>query len=453
MTLEGPSVGATIILVAPTGATTKGQLLKRLPLLNFIRVKISLYTKGVGMVFDKLTIRDVPLDNQTVLVRADYNVPLKENGQIDDDLRIKASLPTLEYLIERKCRIVIISHLGRPSAGQRRQDKSLSLEPVAVRLSKLLKRDIKFVDDCIGDKVYQAVKKSPKNSIILLENLRFYKEEEANSEEFAGKLAKSSTAKYFVQDGFGVVHRAHASTEAITLYLPSVAGLLVEKEYNEITSAIHSPTRPLVAVLGGAKVSDKISVVKRFVKLADRIIIGGAMANTFLARRGISVGASKIETDQYGMVDEIYELARAKGDDFIVLPIDLAIASDTTKNTPRHVVGLGEIDAESKALDIGDRSIEEMIEIIDTAKTVIWNGTLGMAELPNLAHGSARLALELASNPDIKSIIGGGDTADFVLKWDGHDGKGFSHISTGGGASLDLMAGKKLPGVESLLDA
>lgn len=405
------------------------------------------------MGFFKLTIRDVPLDNRTVLVRTGYDVPLDLDGKISDDLRIKASLPTLEYLIQRGCKIVIIAHLGRPEG----HDKKFSLEPVAQRLATLLKRDVRFVDDCIGDKVYQVVKRAPKDAIIVLENLRFHKEEEADDHEFASKIAKATGARYFVQDAFSNAHRRHASMYAITLYIPSVAGLLIEQEYDTITSAMEAPKRPLVAVMGGAKVSDKIPVIERFVTVADKIIIGGAMANTFLSYKGFSTGASKVETDQHEVLDRIYEAARTKVganvDDFIILPTDLAVAQEIAPNAHRHVVGLGDLSAQDIALDIGDESIETMVRVIDTAKTVIWNGTLGYAEIPAFAHGSARLALELATHQDTTSIIGGGDTADFVLGWDGNGGKSFSLVSTGGGASMELMAGDKLPGIESLLDA
>lgn len=403
--------------------------------------------------FFKLTIRDVPLDNQTVLVRTDYNVPLDEHGKISDDLRIRASLPTIEYLLKKGCKIVIIAHLGRPDG----RDKALSLEPVAQHLATLMKKDVRFVNDTIGDKVYQAVKRAPKNSIIMLENLRFYKEEEADDLDFAKKIAKVTAARYFVQDGFGVVHRAHASTHAITLCIPSVAGLLVEKEYTMIVDAMHSPKRPLVAVMGGAKVSDKIPLIERFVELADTIIIGGALANTFLAHKGVPVGKSLIEPDEYSEIDRIYTKVKEKGekvlDEFIVLPIDVAVAPSVTNATKRRVVRLGDIESEDDILDIGDQSIEQMIEVVKGAGTVIWNGTLGYAESPAFAHGSARLALALASQPQTTSIIGGGDTADFALDWDGHGGTSFTHVSTGGGASLELMSGLKLPGVESLLDA
>jgi phosphoglycerate kinase len=405
------------------------------------------------MGFFKLTIRDVPLDNLTVLMRADYNVPLNSKGEIGDDLRIRASLPTIENLLKRGCKVVIMSHLGRPDG----RDEKLSLEPIAQRLATLLRREVRFVNDCIGDKVYQVVKRAPKGSVIVLENLRFYKEEEADDHEFAKKIAKATGARYFVQDGFGIVHRAHASTHAITLYIPSVAGLLLEREYMTITTAMLSPKRPLVSVMGGAKVSDKIPLIERFVKVADTIIVGGALSNTFLAHIGVKVGVSMIEPDEYPVIDRLYEAARKKGngtvDDFIVLPTDVAVAPSTTSRTKRNVVGLGDIESEDDILDIGDQSIERMISIVKGAGTVIWNGTLGYAENPEFAHGSARLALALATQPETTSIIGGGDTAEFALKWDGHGGTSFTHVSTGGGASLELMSGEKLPGIECLLDA
>lgn len=405
------------------------------------------------MSFFKLTIRDVPLEHQTVLVRVDYNVPLDKKGGIDDDLRIRASLPTLRYLHDRGCKIVLMSHLGRPEG----KDSSLSLEPIAVRLAELLDHPVTFVDDCIGDKVVQAVKKSSAHSITMLENVRFYKEEEADDEAFAKKLATSSGARYFVQDAFGVVHRAHASTHAVTFFLPSVAGLLLEKEYTVITDAMEKPKRPLVAVLGGAKIEDKITVIERFVQIADKIIIGGAMANTFLNYKGFDMGASLLEKDEHKVLDRIYQAAHKKRDesveDFIILPTDLAVTEEISPKSKRRNVPLSQIGKKEMALDIGDATIEQVVSDIVDAKTVIWNGTLGYAELPEFAHGSARLALALATQPQTTSIIGGGDTADFVLKWDGKDGKSFTHVSTGGGASLELMAGKKLPGIESLLDA
>lgn len=407
------------------------------------------------MSFSKLTIRDVPVHDKVVLVRADYNVPLAENGEIDDDLRVRASVPTLEYLRAQGCVVVVMSHLGRPDGEPKPE---FSLAPVAERLTTLLDAEVVFVEACYGDKVSQAVKAAKPGDVLLLENLRFHAEEEANDSVFAGRIAKSSRARYFVQDGFGVVHRAHASTDAITHFLPGVAGLLLHKEVSTIQAAMNHPARPLHAVLGGAKVSDKIKVIEAFVERADKIFIGGAMANTFLSYKGLSVGASKVEDDQTATLDAIYAAASDKVgaehvDEFIVLPEDAAVAQKIDAEQPRVNKKVDHIAHEDIELDIGDLSIERYTAQLAEAKTVVWNGTLGYAELPEFAHGSARVAMTLATTPGIMSIIGGGDTADFVLKWSGDEGAAFSHVSTGGGASLDLMAGKKLPGVEALLEA
>lgn len=404
--------------------------------------------------FFKRTMNDVPLAGATVLLRADYNVPLAQDGTISDDFRIRASLPTLKKLLSEGCKVVIISHLGRPEG----RDVTFSLEQVAQRLAHLLEADVRFVDQTIGDKVKVAVKQAPQRSITVLENLRFDPREEANDSDFARQLAESSTARYFVQDGFGVVHRAHASTEAITHFLPSVAGLLLEHEYTAITHAMDDPERPLVAVMGGAKVSDKIGVIEALVERADKLIITGAMANTFLAHKGVKVGKSKHETDQDATIESIYEAVKKKvgdekTDEFIMLPADLAVGKKLAVDEKRHDIALDAVADDDYILDIGEESIEAMVREVSLARTVIWNGTVGMAEYPDFAHGSARLALALATQPAITSIIGGGDTADFVLKWDAKKGGSFTHVSTGGGASLELMAGKKLPGVESLLDA
>ncbi|MET0980427.1 MAG: phosphoglycerate kinase [Candidatus Saccharimonadales bacterium] len=406
------------------------------------------------MKFFKQTIGTVPLHGQTILLRADYNVPLKSDGSIDDDFRIRASLPTIKKLLADGCKVVVISHLGRPEG----RDPKLSLEPIAQRLADYLGESVRFVDQTIGDKARMAIKRAPKRSVIVLENLRFYNEEEANDMSFAEKLAKTSGARYFVQDGFGVVHRAHASTAAITQYLPSVAGLLLEREYTTITKAMKAPKRPLVAIMGGAKVADKIDVITEFIKVADTIVIGGAMANTFLAYKGYAMGKSKFDGDEASTLDEIYTAARNKVgdkniDNFIVLPTDLAVGSSLDVKEERRNVRIDALLADDIALDIGDKSIEKVVDIAANAGTVVWNGTLGYAELPNFAHGSARLALALATSADTTSIIGGGDTADFVLNWDARKGDSFTHVSTGGGASLELMAGEKLPGIESLLDA
>ena len=408
----------------------------------------------MGKRFFKETIRDVDLRGRTVLVRVDYNVPLTSDGQISDDLRIRASLPTLRYLIEQNCKIIVISHLGRPDGRQ----KKYSLAPVAAHLADVLGRPVRFVDDCVGDKVRQMVRYARRGSVTVLENLRFYAEEEADDLTFARSIVKATGAEYFVQDGFGVVHRAHASTHAITLCIPGVAGLLLEKEFMTITQVMQRPHHPLVAIFGGAKVSDKIGLIHQLMTKADTVLIGGAMANTFLRYRGYAIGASKAETDQDDVLDEIYrnaveKVGAAQVDEFLRLPSDVAIAREPRANSVRREVMVGEVDADMKMLDIGTQTIEQFSEVIASAKTVIWNGPLGYAESNTFAIGSARTAMAIAQNEKVTSIVGGGDTADFVLKWDGHDGASFTHVSTGGGASMELMAGKKLPGVESLLDA
>ena len=407
------------------------------------------------MNFSKQTVRDIDVDRQVVLVRVDYNVPLKKDGSIDDDLRIRASLPTIKYLIERQCKLVLMSHLGRPEG----RDQSQSLAPVAARLSELLGQSVKFIDDCIGDKVYQTVKHAPCGSVILLENLRYYPQEEADDMEFAKNIAKSTGANLFVQDGFGAAHRAHASTHAITQFLPSFAGLLLEKEVTMINRSMELPARPFVAIIGGAKISDKIDLIKRFIDKADKILIGGAMANTFLKFKRYDMGKSLVELGQDEILREIYDLAAAKVgpenvDDFLILPKDLAVS--TSIDDPdqiRREVSVDKIANDEMALDIGTQAIDQFCDIISTAKTIVWNGPMGIAEKEVFSIGSARIALAIAANNEDVSIVGGGDTADFVLKWSGGDESSFTHISTGGGASMELMSGKKLPGVESLLDA
>lgn len=408
------------------------------------------------MKLPKKTLRDIPLEGKTILLRADYNVPL-DDGAIADDYRITQSLPTLSYLIERGCRIVICSHLGRPD-GQVKPE--LSLEPIAGHLGSLIGQEVLFSPDCVGDGVVQLVKQLAPGRILLLENLRFHTQEEENDEAFARRLAADSQADYFIQDGFGVVHRAHASTEAVTHFLPSVAGLLLEREYVAITDAMDQPRQPLVAILGGAKVSDKIGVIQRLLAVADTILVGGAMANTFLYYKSVNVGKSVCETDMKDTLDAIYEAAQQKigpeadVNDFIVLPTDVAVATKIEASARRQVISVDAVQDDELILDIGPATIDRFTADLKVAGTVIWNGTLGYAELEQFAVGSARIALQLAQQKaGTTSIIGGGDTADFVLKWDGDSkGSSFSHVSTGGGASLELMAGEKLPGIEALMN-
>lgn len=358
-------------------------------------------------------------------------------------------------MIDRGCQIVICSHLGRPKG---KIDERFSLEPIAVHLGELLHGPVGFVPDCVGDRVAQAAKRLQPGQVLLLENVRFHPEEEANDSAFAQHIAKSVDAAYFVQDGFGVVHRAHASTAAITQYLPSVAGLLLEKEVTTITEAMENPKRPLIAILGGAKVSDKINIIKRLVELADKLIIGGAMANTFLKYKGLSIGKSVHEDDQDAILNQIYTIALQKTqghcsvDDFIILPSDVVVAKGLDEGTPHHSTLVTDVGADEYILDLGFQTTNEMVAALQGAGTVIWNGTLGLAEQAAYAQTSARVAQALASQPETMSLIGGGDTVDFILDWAKQHAGTFSHISTGGGASLELMAGDKLPGVEALLD-
>jgi phosphoglycerate kinase len=408
--------------------------------------------------FSKKTLTDVPLEGQAVLVRADYNVPLESNGTIADDYRITQSLPTLEYLLKQKCRIVICAHLGRPDG---KPDKKYSLAPVAERLQQLVDASVRFIPRTVGDAVRVATHRMEPGSIVLLENLRFNPEEEANDERFAEQLAIDSNTDYFVQDGFGVVHRAHASTSAITHYLPSVAGKLLEREVTAIVSAVHHPKRPLVAILGGAKISDKIKVVEHFVEMADQIIIGGAMANTFLKFKGYPIGKSKSEDGLDDVMKRIYEVAEKKlgdsrsVDDFILLPVDVAVAHSIEDDSERRAtVAVGDVAEDEYILDVGSESVFVAAQKLQGAKTVVWNGTMGLAEKPKYAYGSSLIAEILAMQKDqTETIVGGGDTADFVLHWDERKGGSFEHVSTGGGASLELMAGDPMPGIDSLLDA
>lgn len=407
-----------------------------------------------GLIFPKLTVRDLDLNRQTVLVRVDYNVPIDDSGNVQDDFRIDASLPTLRYLMEHQCRIVIISHMGRPNG---RPDTRFSLERIAGILSKKLATNVTFVPDCIGDGVKVAVKHLGYGQIALLENLRFHPEEESDDRNFAKKLAKDSAAQFFVQDGFGVVHRAHASTAAIAEYLPSVAGLLLEREWLAIKNATDNPNRPLVSVLGGAKISDKIELIERFVDISDQLIIGGAMANNFLEYLKFPIGASLHEPGLDDTVKRILRKAQAKFGDKLdkkfIIPVDVAVAEHGAVDEKRTELRRKDVAKDMKIFDIGAKSIEVATAVIGGAGTVIWNGTVGLAEQPEFAHGSARIAMTLAQNPQITSVIGGGDTADFVRKWDVLHGGSFSHVSTGGGASLELMAGDELPGIAALLPA
>ncbi|HET8991644.1 MAG TPA: phosphoglycerate kinase [Candidatus Saccharimonadales bacterium] len=425
--------------------------------------------------FTKKTIRDIDLSGKTVLLRADYNVPLDGN-KITDNYRIKQSLPTLDYLLEHGAKVVICSHLGRPDGVP---SPKYSLSPVASELSKLIHRPVEFADDCIGEEVKNKVKELKAGEILLLENVRFHPEEEKNDPEFSKQLSEGM--EVFVQDGFGVVHRAHASTEGVTHYLPSVAGLLLEKEVDIITDAMENPKRPLTAIIGGAKVADKIEILKRFIYIADFVAIGGALANPFLKARGIDIKDSLYDPTELQIAKEILESANkesAKRPFVFFIPHDAVVAKEIDKTTTTRLVDFAsnsfadivnypkpvpksEVSLEEgeKILDIGPFSASFIAGAINVSETVIWNGTMGVTETHSLrgpmgpfAHGTEVVIEAITGDYGHKpySVVGGGDTVGYIESRDLVDS--FNHVSTGGGASLELMSGHKLPGVEALED-
>ncbi len=428
------------------------------------------------MGFTKKTLKNIDLKGKTVLLRADYNVPIDENGKITDDYRISQSLPTIHHLREQGCKIVICSHLGRPSGPD---DKRCSLRAVAQRLQVLLGRPVGFVSDCVGVEAEKAARALKPGQVLLLENLRFHPEEEKNDTGFAKKLA--SLAEVFVEDAFGVVHRAHASTAAVTHYLPAVAGLLLEKEVRTITDAMENPRRPLMTIVGGAKISDKIEVLRKFITIADVVVVGGAMADTFLKAEGIEIGSSLAEPEHIPTAKEIMKAAKekSKSQHFVFyLPQDGVVASKVDKSAPTRIVDWSahviadvenypkrpprrayHIGKDERILDIGPFSGSFIAGSMQLANTVLWNGAMGVTEVPSLqdpvgpfAHGTELVVQAMLGQFGHKpfSVVGGGDTVGYL------ESQGqieyFDHVSTGGGASLELMAGKKLPGVEALKD-
>ena len=408
------------------------------------------------VIFPKKTLHDIDVAGKTVLLRVDYNVPMTDDGEVNDDFRIESSLPTINYLVEQGAKIVVCSHLGRPNG---RRVSKLSLELVAEKLAEILDRPVKFVKDCVGAEVRTATNSLERGDILMLENLRFYTGEEINDVSFARQLAMDSSASFFVEDGFGVVHRKAASTCAITKFLPSVAGFLVEREWKALKQVTDDPIRPLVAILGGAKISDKIGLINRFVDICDGVIIGGAMANTFLKHIGFNIGGSLYERGEGDTVQKIIDQAQYKfGEEYLakfILPSDVAISLSGDVNDDRQELILSreqKLSKESKILDIGERTIGYALNLIKQSRTVVWNGPVGMTEDESWTKGSAALAEILADNSVINSVIGGGDTASFIRSWDPKKGNSFSHVSTGGGASLELLAGLNLPGIDSLMN-
>lgn len=407
--------------------------------------------------FDKQTIRDIDEANKVVLVRVDYNVPFSADGDISDDYRVIASLPTIEYLVGKGAKVILCAHLGRPKG---KVDPSLSLKPVYELLKSLLstkKIESSFVSASIGPEVAKAAAATKSGQVLLLENLRFESGEEENSSEFAQKLVKDTGAEIFVQDGFGVCHRKSATTEAITHILPAYAGLLVEKEVMALQDVVAEPKQPFIAILGGSKVSDKVPILRKIINKADKIFIGGAMANAFLKFNGYEIGLSKSDDGVESDIEEIYALARQKNDDldevndFLVLPRDVVVASEISAKTETVIVESDSVYDQDYILDIGPESREAIGSALKSAKTVFWNGTLGLTEYTKFAHCSNFVARHIGRAKDLQSVICGGDTAGFVLNFmKNHDDLQFSLISTGGGASLELLAGDELVGVESL---
>ena len=393
----------------------------------------------------KLTIRDLDLRGKRVFIRVDFNVPLKD-GVVTDDTRIRETLPTLKLAIEKGGRLVLASHLGRPKGGP---DPKYSLKPAAKKLEELLGKPVAFASDCVGPEAEAKSKALKDGDLLVLENVRFHPEEEKNGEEFSKQLAALCDG-VFVCDAFGSAHRAHASVVGITQFVQkAAAGLLMEKELNYIGKAISNPTRPFVAILGGAKVSDKIEVVENLMKIADAMLIGGGMAYTFLKAQGLPIGKSLVEEDKVDLAKRL--LAEAKQKNFkLMLPLDHVIAPEFKADAPSKVVDAGATPADQMGLDIGPKTIEAYKAEIAKAKTIVWNGPMGVFEMPAFAKGTLEIAkaVAAATTAGATSIIGGGDSVAAVHQ--SGVAKQISHISTGGGASLEFLGGTKLPGVEAL---
>lgn len=391
----------------------------------------------------KKTIRDVDVSGKRVFVRVDFNVPFNESGQITDDTRIRYALPTIRKLIEQKARVVLASHLGRPK-GKPVDD--MRLKPVADHLAELLGSTVIYADDCVGPKAEEAVSALRDGDVLLLENLRFHAEEEKNDPEFAGQLA--SLADMYVNDAFGTAHRAHASTEGITHYLPAVAGLLMEKELESLGELLASPGRPFACVFGGAKVSDKVGMIKNMLQRVDIVLIGGGVAATFLKARGLEIGDSLVEADMLDEARAIMGESEKRGVP-VVLPLDVLISKEVKAGARMRVVQVTGVPADWSIVDIGPRTIEHFFGKMETCKTVMWNGPMGVYEVPQFSQGTRCLINYLAST-DAKSVIGGGSSVDAVQEMGLADL--VTHVSTGGGATLELLEKGTLPGVEALND-
>ncbi|MDQ1144421.1 phosphoglycerate kinase [Bacillus sp. SORGH_AS 510] len=392
---------------------------------------------------NKKTLKDVDVKGKRVFCRVDFNVPMQE-GKITDETRIRAALPTIQYLIDQGAKVILASHFGRPKG---KVVEEMRLTPVGVRLSELLGKDVKKADEAYGDSVKALIDTMAEGDVLLLENVRFYPGEEKNDPELAKAFAE--LADVYVNDAFGAAHRAHASTEGIAHNLPAVSGFLMEKELDVLGKALSNPERPFTAIIGGAKVKDKIGVIENLLELVDNLIIGGGLAYTFVKAQGHEVGKSLLEEDKIDLANSFMEKAKEKGVNFY-MPVDVVVADDFGADANSKVVGIEEIPADWEALDIGPKTREIYADVIKKSKLVIWNGPMGVFEIDKFAGGTKAVAEALAEAEGTYSVIGGGDSAAAVEKFDLADK--MSHISTGGGASLEFMEGKALPGVVALND-
>ena len=394
---------------------------------------------------NKMTLKDLQVQGKNVLVRCDFNVPMDDDRNITDDRRIVSSLPTIEYLIENGAKVVLMSHLGRPKGEA---NPKYSLEPVAKRLSELLNKDVIFAKDdkVVSDRVKKIVSNVKEGDVVLLENTRFRKEEEKNDENFANELA--SLGELYINDAFGTSHRAHTSNVGISRRLPSALGYLVEKEISVMGKALENPERPFVAILGGAKVSDKIGVIENLLNKVDAILIGGGMAYTFLKAQGHEIGTSILEEDKIDLANQLLKEAEEKGVK-ILLPVDIVVAKEFKNDTEFKTVKIDSIPHDMMGMDIGEETIKLFAEEIRKAKTIVWNGPMGVFEMENFKKGTDAIAKAMAEVYAI-TIVGGGDSASAVEK--AGFGEKMTHITTGGGASLEFLEGKELPGIAAISD-
>lgn len=392
---------------------------------------------------NKKMIQDVDVKGKRVLMRVDFNVPMNDQGEITDDKRITAALPSIQYLVEQGAKVILMSHFGRPKG---KVVDSMRMDPIAEHLGRLLGKTVIKVDDCIGPEVEAKAAEMQDGDVMLLENVRFYAEEEANDPEFAKKLA--ALGDVYVNDAFGTAHRAHASTEGVAHYLPAVAGFLMEKELKFLGGAVNDPKRPFVAILGGAKVQDKIAVIESLLNKVDTLIIGGGMAYTFLKAKGYEIGKSLLDADRIDFSRTIMEQAEAKGVK-LLLPVDIVVAKEFAADAENKVVAADQIPADWEGLDIGPKTVELFSEAVKSAATVVWNGPMGVFEWEAFANGTKQVAQAMAES-DAITIIGGGDSAAAVEQ--AGLAEKMTHVSTGGGASLEFLEGKELPGVAALND-